>query len=84
MWNSAVAQRAAGNRAIVGAMVESHLQEGQQPLAVGGKLRYGVSITDACVDWGTTERLLRGAAAQLQQATPGAATSRGQVAANTA
>lgn len=66
VWRSVVEQRAAGCSAIAGAMVESHLKEGHQPLRVGGVgLRYGVSITDACVDWDTTERMLRHALAQL-------------------
>lgn len=63
VWNSVLGQRAAGNRALVAAMVESHLVEGSQPLAADrSALRYGVSITDACIGWDTTERLLRSAA----------------------
>jgi 3-deoxy-7-phosphoheptulonate synthase len=50
-----------GNRSIVGLMLESHLHAGSQPIpADRSQLRYGVSITDACMDWQTTERLLRG------------------------
>ena len=53
-------QRAAGNRALIGLMLESFLEEGRQEIAAGpGGLRYGVSITDPCVDWPTTERILR-------------------------
>jgi 3-deoxy-7-phosphoheptulonate synthase len=49
----------AGNRSIVGLMLESHLHAGTQPIpAERSKLRYGVSVTDACIDWETTERLL--------------------------
>jgi len=48
-----------GNRSIVGAMLESNLEAGNQPLAPRAKLRYGVSITDACMDWATTEATLR-------------------------
>ena len=60
VWNSLVQQRLAGSKAIVAAMVESHLQEGSQPLVADrSKLRYGVSVTDACVGWETTERMLR-------------------------
>ena len=40
-------------------MIESHLHAGNQPLADPAALRYGVSITDACIGWGTTETLLR-------------------------
>jgi len=55
-----VTQILAGNRSVVGMMVESNLSGGRQPLAQPpGKLRYGVSITDGCLDWATTERCLR-------------------------
>ncbi len=55
-----MAQIEAGNRAIVGIMLESNLEWGNQPMADHpSKLRYGVSITDACIDWPTTEALLR-------------------------
>jgi len=54
-----VAQRAAGNRAIVGLMLESNLQWGNQKFVPGATdLRYGVSVTDACMDWDTTANLL--------------------------
>ncbi len=52
------AQVAAGNRAIFGVMVESHLVEGRQDLNDGQALCYGQSITDACIGWDDTERLL--------------------------
>jgi len=48
-----------GNRSIVGMMLESNLAGGNQPLAPRDRLRYGVSITDACIDWETTEKMLR-------------------------
>jgi 3-deoxy-7-phosphoheptulonate synthase len=51
-------QLAAGNRAIVGMMLESFLVEGRQELVPGAALTYGQSITDACMDWATTERAL--------------------------
>jgi 3-deoxy-7-phosphoheptulonate synthase len=54
-----------GNRSIVDAMVESNLEWGSQPLAERAKLRYGVSITDACIDWKTTENMLREARNKL-------------------
>lgn len=53
-----LAQIENGNRSIIGVMLESHLNEGNQP---GGKpedLAYGVSITDACINWNTTADLL--------------------------
>lgn len=58
------AQIIAGNRSIIGLMLESHLEEGNQPLKPG-TLRYGVSITDACIDWADTEQLLLGLSAEL-------------------
>jgi 3-deoxy-7-phosphoheptulonate synthase len=55
-----LAQIKAGNTSIMGAMVESNLEAGSQPFPQPKeKLRYGVSITDACIDWKTTESLVR-------------------------
>ncbi len=52
-------QRTAGQEAIIGAMLESNLHEGAQRLHSGRDgLRYGVSITDECISWETTERLI--------------------------
>jgi 3-deoxy-7-phosphoheptulonate synthase len=53
---------AAGDRRLVGVMVESHLEAGRQDLVAGRPLRPGVSITDACIAWDDTEPLLRGLA----------------------
>ncbi len=62
VWNSIIDQRAAGNDVIVGAMLESNLNEGAQSLGDDrSKLVYGVSITDECIGWDKTEQLLRGA-----------------------
>jgi 3-deoxy-7-phosphoheptulonate synthase len=56
---SIVAQRASGSTSIVGAMLESNLVAGSQPLPQPpGALVYGQSITDPCIDWETTERLV--------------------------
>ena len=52
------AQLAAGQQAIMGVMVESHLVEGRQDLEDGCELTYGQSITDACIGWEDTETLL--------------------------
>ncbi|MGA2708063.1 MAG: 3-deoxy-7-phosphoheptulonate synthase [Steroidobacteraceae bacterium] len=53
------AQITDGNRSIVGLMLESHLRGGHQPIPKDlSTLEYGVSITDPCIDWETTERLL--------------------------
>lgn len=52
-------QIVAGNRSVIGLMIESNLEEGNQPLVAGrAGLRYGVSVTDACIGWHETEALL--------------------------
>jgi 3-deoxy-7-phosphoheptulonate synthase len=66
VWRSVIAQRAAGTRSLIGVMVESYLNEGNQPFPrPRSELRYGVSITDACIGWDVTERMLRGGAETL-------------------
>jgi 3-deoxy-7-phosphoheptulonate synthase len=55
-----------GDRAIKGVMLESNLFEGNQKLANPQDLRYGVSITDACLGWETTAACLRDAATRLR------------------
>lgn len=53
-------QIVAGNDSIIGLMIESNIGAGNQPLqADRSRLAYGVSVTDACIDWETTETLLR-------------------------
>ncbi len=53
-------QIAAGNTSIMGAMVESNLGAGNQPFPQPlSALKYGVSITDGCIDWATTEHLVQ-------------------------
>ncbi len=48
-----------GNRSVVGLMLESHLEAGNQSIPEDlGQLRYGVSVTDPCIDWASTEALL--------------------------
>jgi 3-deoxy-7-phosphoheptulonate synthase len=60
-----------GNRSIVGLMLESHLHAGNQPIpADRTQLKYGVSVTDACIDWATTEKLLRAARQRLKAVLP--------------
>ncbi len=55
------AQMAAGSHKVFGVMIESNINEGRQDLVEGeaDKLKYGVSITDACVNWATTEEMLQ-------------------------
>jgi phospho-2-dehydro-3-deoxyheptonate aldolase len=54
------AQLRSGDRSITGMMIESHINEGKQDVPPEGPsgLKYGVSITDACVDWQTTVGML--------------------------
>ncbi len=55
-----------GNQSIVGVMLESNLEWGNQPLTENiSQLKYGVSITDACIDWKATEECLRRTAERL-------------------
>ena len=65
--NDVAAQLAAGETRIVGAMVESHLNPGRQDLAPGKPLEYGVSITDACLGWDATVKVLDTLAAAVRQ-----------------
>lgn len=60
-----VRQRHCGNGAIVGVMIESHLNSGNQRIS-DKPLRYGVSITDACVGWDTTVEMIRDAYEMLK------------------
>ena len=56
---SVVEQIVRGSRSIVGVMLESHLHAGNQKIPPRLEdLRYGVSVTDGCIDWPTTEALL--------------------------
>ncbi len=62
-----IGQRAEGNTALIGLMIESFLNEGNQSVPANlADLKYGVSITDECVSWPTTERILRDAYATLK------------------
>jgi len=67
VFKEIVRQRAAGDTSIIGAMLESNLiagaQKFPQPL---DRLIHGQSITDACIDWPTTEKLITTAAATLR------------------
>ncbi len=52
-------------------MIESHLKEGNQPFpSPDGKLDPGISITDACISWEVTERLLLTGRDRLRAAVP--------------
>jgi 3-deoxy-7-phosphoheptulonate synthase len=52
------AQVAGGSTSISGVMVESHLKAGRQDLVTGRELEYGKSVTDACIDWETSVKVL--------------------------
>ena len=67
VFNSVIDQVLAGNRSIVGMMVESNLFEGNQKIPPKlSDLKYGVSITDKCIDWTTTEKMIVEAAEKLK------------------
>ena len=60
MVRAVLEQLIAGSASIMGVMVESNLGRGNQAFPQPKEnLRYGVSITDACIDWATTEALVR-------------------------
>ena len=66
---SIVEQRRNGSAALIGVMVESNLQPGSQKIPADlSQLQYGVSVTDACVGWETTERMVLEAHEALQPA----------------
>ncbi|NTV92446.1 MAG: 3-deoxy-7-phosphoheptulonate synthase [Chlorobiaceae bacterium] len=68
VWGDILQQKTHGNKSIVGVMIESNLCAGNQPFPEDpGKLRYGVSITDECVSWEETERMLREGASIIGQ-----------------
>jgi len=65
--HNVAAQIAEGNRRIGGVMIESHLHFGRQDVVVDKPLKFGVSITDACLDWARTESLLHQLADAVHQ-----------------
>ncbi|WP_257285408.1 3-deoxy-7-phosphoheptulonate synthase [Endozoicomonas sp. SESOKO1] len=61
-----------GNKSIIGLMVESNIGWGNQKMTNNlDELQYGVSITDACIDWETTEKTLRSIRDKLKDVLPG-------------
>ena len=66
VFKHCVDQRLQGKQSIVGMMLESNLNWGNQKIPDDlSDLKYGVSITDACIDWDTTERIILENAEQL-------------------
>jgi len=68
VWDDVIQQRASGNKALTGLMLESNLNEGNQKNTGNlDNLKYGVSITDSCISWKTTENLIRSAHERIRQ-----------------
>ena len=60
-----------GNRSVIGTMVESFIEAGNQAIPTElSQLKYGLSVTDACIDWPTTEKMLRDARRALRPVLP--------------
>ncbi len=60
VWKNVIDQRLDGNDSLVGLMLESFLFEGAQKIPEDlAALKYGVSVTDECISWQTTEELIR-------------------------
>ena len=73
VWQDLITQRIAGTDPLIGVMLESHLHEGNQPIPKNlAELKYGVSLTDACLSWEATERMLLDGAQRLRDAQAGA------------
>lgn len=69
VWQDLITQRIAGTDPLIGVMLESHLHEGNQPIPKNlADLKYGVSLTDACLSWEATERMLLDGAQRLRDA----------------
>jgi 3-deoxy-7-phosphoheptulonate synthase len=67
VWQNLVSQRVEGCDPLIGVMLESHLYEGNQPIPADlSSLKYGISLTDACLGWDVTERMLRHGAERLR------------------
>lgn len=72
VMNDIVSQIRAGNRSLLGVMIESNIESGNQPIPSDlSQLRYGCSVTDACLDWESTERMIRDSATLLRDVLPG-------------
>jgi 3-deoxy-7-phosphoheptulonate synthase len=80
VWHNVIDQRAGGTKSLVGMMVESNLFEGNQPFPKNpAELRYGVSISDACLGWEATERMMRWGHGVLAKARPHQETGAGKM-----
>ncbi len=59
-----------GNQSIIGLMVESHINWGKQSIGPWSEMKYGVSVTDACIDWETTEKAVHDMRDKLRDVIP--------------
>jgi 3-deoxy-7-phosphoheptulonate synthase len=66
VFQNCIDQILEGSESVIGMMIESNLKWGNQPLKDTSELEYGVSITDACIDWDTTVAMIREAAVNLR------------------
>src|SRR5574343_1556411 len=71
VMNDVVNQIRNGNKSLVGVMIESNLEAGNQAIPADlSQLKYGCSVTDGCVDWDATEKMIRDAAVMLRDVLP--------------
>ena len=71
VWKSVIGQYLAENESLIGLMLESNLHEGNQKFSGdASSLKYGVSITDECISWETTEQLLLWAHEKIRRTDP--------------
>ena len=68
VMENAANQIVEGNKSIVGLMIESHINWGNQKIS--DNMEYGVSVTDACIDWKTTEKAVKDMADKLRDVLP--------------
>ena len=60
-----------GNQSLIGVMIESNIEAGNQSIPADlSQLKYGCSVTDGCVDWASTEKMIRDAANLLRDVLP--------------
>lgn len=68
VWQDVINQRIDGNNAITGLMLESNINEGNQPISDNPEeLEFGLSVTDECISWEMTEELILSAHNYLEQ-----------------
>jgi 3-deoxy-7-phosphoheptulonate synthase len=69
--NDGVHQILEGNQSLVGFMLESNINYGKQSIPADlSQLQYGVSVTDGCIDWATTEKVLLETCDKLKDVLP--------------